>query len=286
MGLPRRVIVALLTVYLVWSSTYYALRVGVEELPALLMGGVRYLIAGVILFAAARLRGARSPTLKQWLWAVPPGALLFVVGNGFVALAEVKLSSALAAVVVATMPMFAAAMAPLFKERSRGGEWLGMALGLAGVVVLSLNGELQAERGSALLLFVAPIGWALGSMLARKLPLAEGMMAPATQMIGGGLALLLAGVLHSEHAPAHYTARGLIAVAYLIVFGSLAGFTAYAYLLKATRPALAMSYSYVNPPLAVLVGAALGKEHIGPEMLAAVALIAAGTFALLRAART
>jgi drug/metabolite transporter (DMT)-like permease len=184
------------------------------------------------------------------------------------------------------MPMFAAAMAPLFKEKSRGGEWLGMGLGLAGVVVLSLNGELQAERGSALLLFVAPVGWALGSMLSRKLPSAEGMLAPATQMISGGVLLVCAGFLRGEQLPAQVTARGVIAVAYLIAFGSLAGFSAYSYLLRSTRPALAMSYSYVNPPIAVVIGAALGREHIGPEMLAAVALIGAGTFALIRTART
>lgn len=284
-GLSRNVVVALLIVYVVWSSTYYALRVAVEELPALLMGGVRYVIAGLLLFAFARRRGAKSPTRRQWLAAIAPGGLLFLIGNGFVALAEVKLSSAVAAVVVATMPMFAAAMAPLFKEKSRRGEWLGMVLGLLGVVVLSFNGELKAHLGSAALLFVAPVGWAAGSMLARKLPMAEGMLAPATQMICGGVLLLAAGFLSGERMPVDISLRGLIAVQYLIVFGSLAGFSAYSYLLKHTRPALAMSYSYVNPPIAVLIGVALGREQVGPEMLIAVALIAAGTFALLRAAR-
>jgi len=283
--LSRDVVVSLLVVYVVWSSTYYALRVAVEELPALLTGGVRYLVAGFILFAFGRLRGARSPNPREWLAALPSGGLLFLIGNGFVALAEMKLSSAVAAVVVATMPMFAAAMAPLFKERSRGGEWLGMTLGLLGVIVLSLNGELQAERASALLLFVAPIGWALGSMLSRKLPAAPGMLSAAAQMICGGVLLTIAGLARGEEWPSHVTPRGAFAVGYLIVAGSLAGFTAYAHLLKSTRPALAMSYSYVNPPLAVLVGVALGKERVGPEMVAAVLLIGAGTFALIRTAR-
>src|SRR5205823_8514308 len=122
---------------------------------------------GLIRFALGRFRGTAMPTLGQWLWAVLVGALLFLVGNGFVALAEVKLPSALAAVVVSTMPMFAAMMAPLFGEKSRGGEWLGMVLGFGGVVVLSFNGELKSEVASAVLLFVAPIAWAAGSMLAR-----------------------------------------------------------------------------------------------------------------------
>ncbi|MBK7858438.1 MAG: drug/metabolite exporter YedA [Archangiaceae bacterium] len=286
MGLDRRVLIALATVYLVWSSTYYALLIAVKELPALLMSGTRYLIAGAILFAFGKLRGARWPSLREWLWAVPVGALLFLIGNGFVALAEVHLPSAIAAVVVATMPMFAALMAPMFGEKSRGGEWLGMGLGLGGVLVLCFNGELQAHAGSAALLFIAPISWAIGSMLARKVPVAQGILAPATQMIAGGFTMLLGGLVHGERVPPSLSARGVLAVVYLIVFGSLAGFSAYSYLLKSTRPALAMSYSYVNPPLAVLVGAALGREHVGPEMLASVALIGAGTFALLRAART
>jgi drug/metabolite transporter (DMT)-like permease len=282
----RPVVLALLTVYLVWGSTYFALRVAVETLPALLMAGVRYALAGAILLAFAKVRGAPWPTRRQWLAAVPIGALLCLVGNGFVALAEVRLSSALAAIVVATMPLFAAAMAPLFGERSRAGEWLGMALGFCGVLVLSSNGELRAELGSAALLFVAPIGWAFGSMLARKLPVAPGALAPATQMIAGGAALFLAGVLHGEPLPAVVSLRALGAFAWLVLGGSLMGFTAYAYLLRATRPALAMSYSYVNPPIAVAFGALLGREHVGGEMVAAVALIGAGTFALLRAART
>jgi drug/metabolite transporter (DMT)-like permease len=154
------------------------------------------------------------------------------------------------------------------------------------VLVLSSNGELRAELGSAALLLVAPIGWAFGSMLARNLPVAPGALAPATQMIAGGAALFLAGVVHGEPLPAAISLRALGAFAWLVLGGSLMGFTAYAYLLRATRPALAMSYSYVNPPIAVVIGALLGREHVGIEMLGAVALIGAGTFALLRAART
>jgi drug/metabolite transporter (DMT)-like permease len=282
----RPVVVALLVVYVVWGSTYYALRVAVESLPALYMGGARYFIAGVLLVAFELARGAKWPTAKQWLLSLPVGALLFIVGNGFVAIAEIKLSSALAAVVVATMPLFAAAMAPAFGEKTRRGEWLGLALGFLGVLVLSRNAELRGDLGSSALLFVAPIGWALGSMLARKLPLAPGMLAPATEMVTGGLALLVAGAVRGESLPAGISARSAIAFSYLIVAGSLGGFSAYAYLLKATRPALAMSYSYVNPPIAVVIGVLLGAEHAGPEMLAAVALIAGGTFTLLRVAAT
>jgi drug/metabolite transporter (DMT)-like permease len=282
----RSVIIALATVYLVWSSTYYALRVAVEALPVLLMGGTRYLIAGVILFTVAKLRGGPWPTVQHWLWALLPGGFLFLVGNGFVALAEVRLSSGVAAVVAGTAPLFAAMIAPLFKEKTRQAEWLGMGLGFTGIVVLFMSAELRAEAASSVLLALAPLGWAVGSMIARKVPVAPGMLAPATQMIAGGVLLLIAGLARQEQVPPELPLRAVAAVVYLIAAGSLAGFTAYSYLLKATRPALAMSYSYVNPPIAVLIGVALGKEQVGPEMIGAVALIVAGTYALLRAART
>jgi drug/metabolite transporter (DMT)-like permease len=284
--MKRPVLLALLTVYLVWGSTYFALRWVVESLPALLTAGARYVIAGTLLLAFTRLRGSPRPTARQWLTAFPIGALLFLCGNGFVSLAETRMSSALAAVVAATMPLFASLMAPLFGERSRAGEWLGMALGFGGVVILSLNGELRAELGLSALLMCAPIGWALGSMISRKLPAAPGLVSPATHMIAGGATLLLAGALRGEHAPHAIPLRAGLAFVWLVFGGSLLAFSAYHYLLKATRPALAMSYSYVNPPIAVAIGAAFGHEPVGPEVIGAVALIGAGTFALLRAART
>jgi drug/metabolite transporter (DMT)-like permease len=160
-----------------------------------------------------------------------------------------------------------------------------MALGFCGVVVLSLNGELRADLGFALLLGCAPVGWALGSMLARKLPSATGLVSPALHMITGGLALIAVAFVRGEPLPSSFPPRAVIAFAYLVVAGSLLAFSAYAYLLKSTRPALAMSYSYVNPPIAVAIGALLGHEAVGAEVVGAVALIGAGTFALLRAAR-
>jgi drug/metabolite transporter (DMT)-like permease len=285
-ALTRPVVLSLLTLYVVWGSTYFALRWVVESLPPLLAAGVRYVLAGAVLLAIGRLRGSPWPAARQWLAALPVGALLFLCGNGFVSLAETRMSSALAAVVAATMPLFAALIAPLFGERSRAGEWGGMALGFCGVLILSRNGELRAELGLTALLMCSPIAWAFGSMLARKLPVASGFNAPATQMVAGGATLLLAGVLRGEQPPDTIPLRAGLAFLWLVFGGSVLAFSAYAYLLKATRPALAMSYSYVNPPIAVAIGALLGHEPVGLEVLGAVALIGAGTFALLRAART
>src|SRR5262249_54365974 len=157
-----------------------------------------FLTAGIILFTVAKLRGAPSPKAQHWLWALVPGGLLFLVGNGFVAMAEMRLSSSVAAVVAGSAPLFAAVMAPLFGEKTRRAEWLGMGLGFTGVVVLFMTAELRAEAASSALLAVAPLGWALGSMIARKVPSAPGMLAPATQMIAGGVLLVLGGFARGE----------------------------------------------------------------------------------------
>ncbi len=268
----RKLLLALAGVYLIWSSTYLAMRYAVAGLPPLLMGGVRFITAGVVLLAILRARGLPLPPRRVWLWSLPAGALLFLVGNGFVALAERKLSSGLAAVVCATMPLWAAALGLFTGARASRRELVGMLLGLGGVALLG-GGDLGAGGLEAVLLVLAPVGWALGSLLGRKLA-GHGMMAAATQMLCGGVLLLLTGLVLGERAPASPSAAALGALAYLIVFGSLLGFSAYTYLLQHARPALAMSYAHVNPALAVVLGAALG-EHVGPEAIAATGLIAA-----------
>ncbi len=281
--LDRKTLLALSLVYVVWGSTYLVMRFAVEGLPPLLMGGVRFVIAGVILVAFLRLRGEALPTVKQWLWSAPVGALFFLFGNGLVAIAEQKISSGIAAVVCATMPLWAAAMGPLFKERTSPREWVAMALGMAGVVILSAGAELRADLTSTLVLMIAPIAWALGSLLARRLPLPKGLMSAGAQMVTGGVILLLVALIHGERFPADPSFKSVASVVYLIVFGSLVAFSAYSYLLRNTRPAVAMSYSYVNPAIAVLLGAALGAEELHGNTLIATGLIIAATVVMVRA---
>jgi len=274
----RKLLLALAGVYLIWSSTYLVMRVAVAGLPPLLMGSVRFITAGAVLLTLLRARGAAFPPARVWLLSLPAGALLFGVGNGFVALAERTLSSGLAATVCATMPLWAAALGALMGARATRRELVGMALGFAGVVLLG-SGDLGAGGVPAILLLLSPLGWALGSLIGRKLA-PYGMMAAATQMLCGGVLTLLAGLLLGERFPASPPAESVGALVYLIVFGSLLGFSAYTYLLQHARPALATSYAYVNPALAVLLGAALG-EHVGPEAIAATALIAAAVAVLV-----
>lgn len=281
-GRPTRLFVALGLVYLIWSSTYFALRVVVTEVPPFLSGGARYFIAGVVLLAIQRARGAAMPTVRQWLWAIPIGALLFAIGNGLVASAERTIASGIAAVVCGTAPLWAGVVGPAFGAPATRREWLGMVLGFAGVVVLSLGDDLSGDPLAAALLLLAPIGWAVGSLWSRKLPLAEGASGAAAQMITGGAVMFALAPLAGESIPTSVSWGPILALGYLIVFGSLIAFSAYHYVLANARPALAMSNSYVNPVLALGLGAMLGAEPIGPEVLLATALIAGAVVLLVR----
>jgi drug/metabolite transporter (DMT)-like permease len=274
---PRRVALALVAVYLIWGSTYLAMRWAVAGLPPFFMAGWRFVLSGAVLFGVLKLRGAPWPSRREWLAGAPVGLLMFAVGNGLVVVAEQHLGSAVSAVVIGTMPLWTAALALLFGEQVTGREWLALVLGFVGVGVLATGGELAAEPGSTLVLCLAPVGWALGSHLARRLPMARGLMAPATQMLVGGVAMVGVSLLLGERVTRPVPAPALWAWLYLAVAGSLVAYSAYSWLLRHTRPAVATSYAYVNPVVAVALGALVGGERVGPELFLAVALILAAT---------
>lgn len=277
---PLPLIAALLAVYFLWGSTYLAIRIALETLPPFALGAIRFLIAGGGLYLVLRLRGAPTPSPREWRTAAITGVLLFVGGNGFVVLGEQWVSSGLVALVVGTMPLWAALFAGA--QRSSAREWLGLALGFLGITVLSLGGELHAAGAGALLVLLAPVCWALGVVLGRRGPLPAGGMAAASQMLAGGVVLLGLSLIRGEALLAIPSTRSLLAVAYLIVFGSLVGFTAYAYLLRNARTAVANSYAYVNPIVAIVLGAALAGETVGPTTWIAAAIILSGVAVLAR----
>lgn len=274
---PRTTVAALGAVYVIWGSTYLAMRVAVEGLPPFFMAATRFVLVGAVLLAILRLRGASWPTARQWALSTPVGVLMFVLGNGTVAVAEQKLSSGVAAVVCGTMPLWVGALGRFFGAKTTPREWLGLVLGFAGVAVLGLSGELRAEPLHAVLLFIAPVSWALGSLLARALPLAPGLMSAATQMVTGGAVMGVVSVVTGESVPSAPPTNAVVAWVYLCVFGSLVAYSAYTWLLANTRPAVATSYSYVNPVIAVALGAWLGNERVGPETLLAVSLVVVAT---------
>ncbi len=278
LGLPRRtsLILALAVVYLVWGSTYYALAVGVRSVPPFMFAGVRFALGGLLVAAWALLRGERWPGWAPVGRGAVVGFLLFVIGNGGVTWAEQEVSSGLTAVVVASMPIWLAMFAATLGERPSRREALGLVVGLAGVTALHAGSGLGGSSAAAFALFVSPVGWALGSLLARRWTLPSGAAGLASEMLPAAVVLGLMSALSGERVPEHVPGEAIAALLYLIVFGSLLGVSAYTFLLRATRPTVATSYAYVNPIVAVLLGVLVGGETIGPTALLAGALILAG----------
>lgn len=274
---PRALVaLALVTVYLVWSSTYLALRWVVAELPPLTSAGARFVLAGLVLLVVARIRSGRLPDARAALWAAPLGVLVFAVGNGFVAMAQRSVPSGMAAVACAAVPCFATALDALLGAPLRRRHVAGVALGLAGVLVLNA-GRLDGGFGApGLLLILAPLGWALGSVLAKRHLAGDPLGAAALQMIAGGLAALAMGAILGEALPDAVSARAVAAWLYLLLVGSLVAFSAYVYLLFHTPVGVATSYAFVNPVLALLLGWGLEGEVPGPTTLPAAALVLSG----------
>lgn len=281
---PSRVQIALglLAVYLIWGSTYLGIRFGLEGFPPLLMAGIRFLCAGAVVYAWLRGRGDAAPTPRQWRNAAIMGALLLGLGNGMVSIAQQWVSSGLAAIAVASMPLWAALFGVLYGRRYLRVEWLGVLVGFVGVLGLNFGAELRAQPWAALALVIAPAAWAFGSVWSRGRDLPPPFMSTAAQMLCGGALMFTAGLLTGERMTAMPPTSAILAVAYLAVFGSIVGFGAYIWLLHHVRPALATSYAYVNPPIAVLLGALLAGERVGVMTIVAMAVILVGVVLITR----
>jgi len=266
----------LLALYVIWGSTYLGIHFALTSYPPFLLAGLRFLCAGSLLFGYLRLRGVAPPSPRQWRNAAVTGILLLGLGNGLVCFAEERVSSGIAAVAVASMPLFAALFSGFYNDWPNRREGLGLAIGFAGVIVLNLGSSLSGSRLGALALLTAAAAWAFGSVWSKHQDMPSGPMNTAAQMLCGSAALLVMGFGSGERLPAHPTAHATLALAYLVVFGSLIGFSAFLYVLKHARPVLATSYAYVNPPVAVLFGLLLAGEHVGPFDLAGMAVILLG----------
>lgn len=267
---------ALVTLYVLWGSTYLAIRFALEGYPPFLLGAIRMSIAGALMYVVLRARGAQAPTRNQWRTLAVLSIWMVLLSNGLVNLAETEVGSGLAAIAVASMPLFAGVFAMLRGRHPSRIEWVGLVIGFLGVIWLNAGSELSSSLLGLVCLTIAPIAWAWGSIWSRDQDLPEPFMSASGQMLCGSVWMLIAALLHGERITAMPPLDATLALGWLITAGSILGFTAYIWLLHHVRPALATSYAYVNPPIAVAFGALLGGEVFTLHDIGAMAVILAG----------
>ena len=275
------VALALVALYLIWGSTYLAIRFALEGgFPPFLLGGIRFLVAGGVLYGVLRLRGVPAPTRPQWRNAAAMGVLLLLLGNGLVNYGEQTVASGMTAVIVSSSALWMGVFAALRGHRPSALEWTGLGIGFVGVLWLSAGGSLAATPLGLAALLVASVAWSFGSIWSKGRDLPTPFMTAATQMLCGGVAMCLVALVLGERFDGMPTAHAIGAFWYLVVAGSLAGFSAYIWLLHHVRPALATSYAYVNPAIAVVLGALLAQERFGMRELVAMGVILVGVLAI------
>ncbi|HTX89626.1 MAG TPA: EamA family transporter [Anaerolineales bacterium] len=286
---------ALILVYIVWGATYLGIRYAVETIPPFLMAGTRFLVSGIILYVWRRAAGDPAPTRGQWLRTAVVGLLLLLGGNGLVSLAEKNVASGIAALIVGSAPLWMTLMEALRPAGARP-NWLGilgLVIGFGGIVLLvgpSLVNTTQADfrpAGIITLLFAA-LFWSLGSIYSRSADLPRSsLLSTGMEMLAGGLGLYLAGTLTGEWHQlvlANITLRSWLGLAYLVVFGSMVGFTAYAWLLRNAPVSLVATYAYVNPLVAILLGGLFAQESLSLHILLA-ALVIIGSVIVINVSR-
>lgn len=293
--LKMGVIAAFAAVYIIWGSTYLAIRYALESLPPLLMAGARHTLAGAVLYAVLRATGAARPQRIHWRSAAIIGALLLLIGNGGVCWAEQTVPSGLAALLVTTVPIWMVLLNWLRRDGVRPGvmEIGGVVLGLLGVIILigseKFAGGAPTNRLGAIVLIAASLSWAIGSIYSRQAPLPQSpLMVTAMQMLCGGVLLLLSGAAGGEGARldlGNVSLRSLLSLGYLTVFGSLVAFSAYVWLLRVSTPAKVSTYAFVNPVVAVALGFVFAGEPLTPRTMVAAAVIVTAVVLITRQRR-
>ena len=282
---------ALLTIYVVWGSTYLAIRIMVETMPPLLAAGVRFALAGTIFLAVLGMRGGVARlkiTRAQVGGTALAGTLLLFGGNGLVTLAEEEVPSGLAALVIGAVPLWVVLMRLIERERVPRGTLAGVAVGFAGLAILVLPGDRpgDAPLGGMVVLVLASISWAAGSFHSRRMDLpGDTLVSTAFQMLLGGLAMILVGLAAGEGADVDlgaFSTRSALAFVYLILAGSLLAFTAYTWLLRNAPISTVATYAYVNPVIAVVLGAAILSEEVTLTVILGAAAIVASVAAVVR----
>ncbi len=266
----------LATVYLVWGTTYFAIKVCIQGLPTFFLVGTRFLMAGAVLIAWQVLRGRRMPALPEWRNAALLGLLFLVLGNGSVAWAEHRISSGATVALGSVLPLATALWSGVFGHWPRRAEWFAIAIGGSGAAIMLLGRDLQASPTGALIVLFGVTSWSLGTVLSRRLSVPRGAMGFGVEMICAGLVGLALSAALGERWSFGQPARVWLAWGYLVVFGSLIGFSAFRYVVERVSPTLAATYAYVNPPVALLVGFWLGGETFSPALLVGLPVVLGG----------
>ena len=273
---PLPVLLALAATYLVWSSTYLVTRFTIESIPPFMLTGLRSAIAGIILLALGRMRGQAMPTREQLYNAAFVGALMFGGGAGLTAFSERWVESGLTALAVAATPIWASIFAGIFGKWPSRVEWLGLFVGLSGMVILNMESGMKGNPVGAIALIIGPMLWAFGSMWSRRVSMPDGMIGTGFQLLGGAFVLVFISYFSGERMTAFPTTQGLLGLVYLTILSSVITFSAYMYLVRNVRPVIATSYAYVNPILAVFLGVNLANETITAVGIVAMFVILAG----------
>ena len=285
-----KIVLAFAIIYLVWGSTYLAIRVGVLEMPPFLMAGIRFTLAGIALYAWMRITGVASPNWREWKAAALLGALMFLMDYACLFWAEQRVPSGIAAVILAAIPVCITILEIIFLRTQRLTLRLGLGLlvGIVGVAVLmnpaASLGEAPLDRRGAIALLVACLGWSVGTIVSKRVvqPKSKPMSA-AAQMLTGGVMLLLLAAIAGEFGQFHLatiSGKAWFSLFYLIVAGSIVSYTAYVWLLEYESPTKVGTYAYVNPVVAVIIGSALGGEVVGRRTLLGMALILVSVVAI------
>jgi drug/metabolite transporter (DMT)-like permease len=270
------VAVCLLAVYIIWGTTYFAIKVGIEGAAPFFLVGTRFVVAGGLLLAWQAIRGEPMPTARQWRGAALIGFLLLVVGNGGVAVAEHSVSSGATVALISVMPLATALWSGAFGEWPRRSTWAAIVVGGIGAAVMLMGRDLQGSLGGTLVILLGTTCWSLGTVLSRRVDIPHGPTGFGAEMLTAGVMALGISAALGEHWALPISPRVWWAWVYLVVFGSVVAFSAYRFVVERVSATLASTYAYVNPPVALLVGWWLGNESFSANTLVGLPIVLIG----------
>lgn len=284
----RQTILAYIAVCIFWGSTYLAIRIGVSELPPTIFAGIRFITAGALMLGYAKLKGLSMPKNLSEVFKISiVGIFLLVGGNGAVVWAETRVSSGIASLMVATVPLFMAIIESILPSKTKMNKkgWLGLCIGFAGVAFLVLSdwNKASVDIIGMTLLIIGALSWASGSVYSKSFTTSASTISNiAIQMLSGGICLSIIGIVFGELQRVHITPKGLGALLYLVVFGSIVGYSCYIYILQKWPAAKAGTYAYINPPVAVMLGAIILGEVISIKIVLSAITILVGVILVQR----